>query len=431
MLTRRKRLGAITFLLLAGFILSAEWAASKQPTAPLDSHRLRLEEVVPAGGLNRPVDVAHAGDERLFVVELEGTIRVVYADGTVAPEPFLDISDQVALEGEQGLLGLVFHPDYENNGIFYVNYTALPDGDTHVSRFNVTGDPDVADEGTEVVILSIEQPHTTHNAGDLAFGPQDGYLYVPTGDGGSAHDPWNNAQDAGVLLGKILRIDVDMNAAGSPDCGAPGLYTVPQDNPFVDGAGGACDEIWALGLRNPWRISFDRLTGDLYIGDVGQSAWEEVNFQPAASTGGQNYGWSCLEGAHVNEDTHVESCEAPEAYEMPVYEYAHTRGATCTAVTGGFVYRGSQYPELSGRYFFADLCSGLVWDLDPEADWQVTLHGNMSAQLVPVATFGEGVDGELYLANTDSGALYHLAAQSPFPVSDRAYLPVAPRPGVE
>ena len=241
-----------------------------------------------AGGFTRPVDIVNAGDSRLFIVEQRGIIKIIDGNGQVLSTPFLDIDARVGSQGnEQGLLGLAFHPDYANNGFFYVNYTNNS-GDTRIARFKVSADnPNVADPNSEKLLLPVDQPYSNHNAGDLTFGP-DGYLYFGLGDGGSGGDPQNNGQTATAYLGKMLRIDVDN---GDP-------YAIPPTNPFKD-TDFYLDEIWATGLRNPWRFSFDRLTGDLWIGDVGQDAWEEIDFQPASSTGGENYGWRCYEGNHV------------------------------------------------------------------------------------------------------------------------------------
>lgn len=353
--------------------------------------------------LERPVDIANAGDERLFVVERAGRIRIVEPDGTVLVVPFLDIRDRVEWmsNGEQGLLGLAFDPNYAANGYFYVNYTAKPGGDTRISRFQVSGNPDLALADSEEIVLTVDQPAGNHNGGDLAFGPEDGYLYIALGDGGGSNDPWNNAQALDELLGKILRIDVD-SAPGSspPDCG-DGPYRVPTTNPFHDGQGGACDEVWALGLRNPWRFSFDAQTQAIYIADVGQSAWEEVNVQPAA--GGTNYGWSCYEGAHPNPNTSMPECLPATAYTMPAFEYNHD-GGECS-VTGGFVYRGEDYPALVGHYLFTDYCSGIFWEMRP--DGAVTRQEHL--QKSGYSSFGEGVDGELYVANVITGELFRVA----------------------
>ncbi len=362
-----------------------------------------------ASGLASPVDIANAGDERLFVVEQAGRIRVLEPDGTVLPAPFLDIRARVLSGGERGLLGLAFHPDYQTNGYFYVNYTrdaAAPanDGDTVIARFSVSADPDVADPNSEQILMVIPQPDTNHNGGDLNFGP-DGYLYIGLGDGGGGGDPGDFAQDPAELLGKMLRIDVD-GGGHSPDC-ASGPYTVPADNPLV-GTAGACDEIWASGLRNPWRFSFDRQTGDMFIGDVGQASWEEIDFQPAASTGGENWGWDCFEGDHSFADPSPRiGCGPAGDYDFPIFEY-ESNGGPC-AVTGGFVYRGGLYPAMVGHYIFADYCSGDFWSLsNPGGSGWVSLYqGDFGSSFT---TFGEGADGELYAAS--GGTIYHVIAES-------------------
>lgn len=389
--------------------------ASPKVPAAVD---LDLETYVAVGELERPVAVTHAGDDRLFVAERAGTIRVVAAGGTVLDTPFLDIRDRVEWEShpERGLLGVTFHPDYANNGYLYVNYTAKPDGDTHISRFQVTADPNVADAGSEHQILFVDQPYANHNAGDLAFG-EDGYLYIPLGDGGSGNDPENRAQNMELILGKMLRVDVDQQATGAPDCGtrqgggAPGAYTVPADNPFVDGAGGSCDEIWTSGLRNPWRISFDRVAHHLYIGDVGQGAWEEVDFQLNDSPGGEDYGWSCYEGDHFNSNNNMPagSCEPADQFVPPIFEFDHS--GNCSVI-GGYVYRGIEYPALYGRYLLTDHCSGTFWDLvrDENGTWQSTRHENL--QRSGYSSFGEDAEGELYVTNLSNGALYRVVENS-------------------
>ena len=371
---------------------------------------LELERFVQPNQLSMPVDVTHAGDSRLFVVERQGRIRIVRADGSVEPVPFLDINERVLSDAsERGLLGLAFHPDYRQNGVFYVNYTAEPDGDTRVSRFSVTaGNADVADPNSELLLLEINQPYPNHNAGDLLFGPQDGYLYIPLGDGGSGNDPQNRAQNMELLLGKLLRIDVDQGPGNVPDCGAPGNYTIPVDNPFLDGEGGACDEIWALGLRNPWRASFDRQTHNLYIGDVGQGQWEEIDMQPADATGGENYGWPCYEGTHYNNQNNMPVCEDPGAYEMPIFEINQDQNGAC-AVTGGYVYRGLRFPQMQGHYFLTDLCAAYLWDLQNVGGaWQNVRHDNMQSDLGGVVSFGEDVYGELFLAHYGDDVIYRL-----------------------
>lgn len=359
-----------------------------EPTPPATA--LELEPITDE--LDQPVHVTHAGDGsgRLFVVEKAGTIRIV-TDGTVNPLPFLDLTPLVGSAGsEQGLLSVAFHPDYETNGYFYVNYTDL-DGDTVVARYSVSANPDVADPNSDETILTLDQPAANHNGGLLLFGP-DGYLYVGTGDGGSAGDPWGNAQNPDVLFGKMLRLDVD---GAEP-------YTIPPDNPFVDDPM-ARDEVWALGLRNPWRYSFDRTTNDLWIGDVGQGAWEEVDLQPAGSPGGENYGWDVMEGTHCFEPS--VGCDR-SGLTLPVVEYGHT-GGNCS-VTGGYVYRGAAFPSLAGVYFFGDYCSGRIWSLSREgdSDWTMTEVLDTDHQ---ISSFGEDEAGELYLTDLDGG-LYRLSA---------------------
>ena len=357
-------------------------------------------------GLDQPVTITSAdvGDGRLFITEQDGTISIVESDGTVLTPPFLDIEARVdSSQNEEGLLGLVFHPNYRNNGIFYVNYTHTTGSRiTRISRFRVTDDPNVADPDSEEILLTVNQPDWNHNAGDMHFGP-DGYLYIPLGDGGGSGDPDNNAQNMGLLLGKTIRIDVDSGPGSVPDCSGSGTgnYTIPNDNPFIDGAGGTCDEIWASGLRNPWRFSFDRLTGDMYIGDVGQFVWEEIDYQPANSTGGEDYGWRCYEGNHAFNTT---GCAPMGTFTFPIFEYSHT-GNGCS-VTGGYVYRGVQYPAMYGRYLLTDYCTGDFWDLDVNNAFADTKH-NFPAHF-GLAAFGELPDCELYVANRDSGILYHL-----------------------
>lgn len=370
-----------------------------------DDGELSLDLVPFTTGLNSPVSMANAGDDRLFVVEQAGRIRIVEADGTLLLVPFLDIVDRVdSSPSEGGLLGLAFHPEYADNGYFYVNYTYLSGVTryTRISRFTVTGDPDVADPDSENVLLTVVQPAPNHNAGDIHFGP-DGYLYIPLGDGGGAGDTANNAQTPTNILGSVSRIDVDMGPGEVADCVGLGSgdYTVPNDNPFADGPGGNCDEIWAIGLRNPWRSSFDRDTGDFFMGDVGQGDWEEVDFQPAASTGGENYGWRCYEGNH---EYNPAGCGPMEDYTFPIFEYVSS--GNCSVI-GGYVYRGSQYPIMTGRYFLTDYCSGNFWDLEPAgADtWLATEHSNL--QQSGFTTFGEALDGELYVAK-NNGTIYHL-----------------------
>lgn len=342
-----------------------------------------------AAGLEQPTSLVHAGDGsgRLFVTEQRGIIRILQ-DGQVLETPFLDLTPLVGSDGlEQGLLDVVFHPDYASNGFLYINYTDLA-GDTVVARYSVSSDPSVADPASVKIILQIDQPYPNHNGGQLQFGP-DGMLYVGMGDGGAAGDPMGNAQRLGSLLGKLLRLDVN---SGDP-------YGAPPDNPFV-GQAGARPEVWAFGLRNPWRFSFDRATGDVYIADVGQHELEEVNVQPAGSRGGENYGWDVLEGTRP-----FEGQPRPDLV-MPVAEYSHEFGCS---ITGGYVYRGSAMPELSGLYVYGDWCSGLVWALSRNAagEWTSTVLYETGLN---ISSFGEDEAGELYLLDHSGGAVYRWQA---------------------
>jgi glucose/arabinose dehydrogenase len=355
---------------------------------------LTFEEV--ATGLSNPLWITSPpGDSRLFVVEQTGTIRIVQ-DGALLPDPFLDISDRITTQGaEQGLLGLAFHPDYATNGAFYVYYTDTA-GTVVVSRFGVSGDPNVADPASEVVTLTQAEPYPNHNGGAILFGP-DGYLYLGIGDGGSAGDPQGNGQNLGTWLGKLLRIKPDPAAVTD----AP-QYAIPGDNPFVDTAG-ALPEVWSYGLRNPWRVSFDSATGDLWIADVGQNEWEEIDRAAAGSPGGENYGWSIREGAHC---FRAETCDTDGLID-PVAEYSHSEGVS---VTGGYVYHGTAIPELDGTYLYADFGTGLLWGLRPAGDGTYVASAPIETGF-NVASFGQGNDGELYLAlfGQDGGSIVRLA----------------------
>jgi len=346
-----------------------------------------------AGGFSRPLYLTHAGDGsgRLFVVEQSGQIKIIQ-DGAIAETPFLDVSSLISPEAlgndytERGLLGLAFHPDYAENGFFFINYTDRS-GNTVVERYTVSADdPNAADPNSAVQLLYIEQPYRNHNGGHMAFGP-DGYLYIALGDGGSAGDPQNNAQNLGTLLGSILRIDVNSDQG----------YSIPENNPFVGNAD-ARPEIWAWGLRNPWRFSFDRATGDLYIADVGQGEWEEVNVQPASSTGGENYGWNIYEGSHT-----YAGGEAATEVIMPVFEYSHSGTGGCS-VTGGHVYRGETLPELQGIYFYGDWCTGTIWSgsQDSSGAWQTSVFMESGIQ---ISSFGEDEAGELYVVDHNGSIL--------------------------
>jgi len=317
---------------------------------------------------------------------------------------FLDIRSLVGCCGERGLLGLAFHPRYSENGFFFVDYTNTA-GDTVIARYRISSDPAVADSSSGVTLLTISQPFANHNGGQIAFGP-DGYLYVGMGDGGSANDPMCNGQRDESLLGKVLRIDVDANASSPP------FYGIPADNPFA-APGGARDEIWAKGLRNPWRFSFDRSTGDLFIGDVGQGAREEIDFQAAGSPGGWNYGWKVMEGTICGGGgtsgcpTGVPACNSP-VLALPILEYSHS-GADCS-VTGGYVYRGRQFPQLAGTYLYGDYCTGKIWGATNAAGaWSARLFSQRASNLT---TFGEDASGELYLA-TENGRFARIVDANP------------------
>jgi glucose/arabinose dehydrogenase len=347
-------------------------------------------------GLTQPVGVTNAGDGsgRLFVTEKGGLIRVV-ENGQLLPEPFLDVSSLLTPDprSEQGLLGLAFHPDYKNNGTFFIYYSNANKkeneaADTVVARYQLSGDPNKADPASAKIILTIEQPFWNHNGGHISFGP-DGYLYIGTGDGGDGGDPQQNAQNLTKLLGKLLRLDVNADT-----------YNIPVSNPWKSESG-AATEIWAYGLRNPWMFSFDRATGDLYIGDVGQDKYEEINFQPGGSKGGENYGWRCKEAIH--DFQMADDCKTKTLVD-PILEYPH--GEDGVSVTGGFVYRGTLVPALEGAYIFADFASGKVWTAtNNEGVWTRELLEQTS---FGVSSFGEDEAGELYVTDFSNGALYQL-----------------------
>jgi glucose/arabinose dehydrogenase len=355
---------------------------------------IQVETVTPVTG--SPVAITHAGDGsgRLFITLQEG--RVMIFNGTLLPTPFLDISSLVSCCGERGLLSVAFHPNYATNGFFFVNYTNTL-GNTVVARYQVSADPNVAASGSARFILGARQPFANHNGGQLQFGP-DGYLYIGLGDGGAGGDPGNRAQNLGLLLGKILRINVD---GALP-------YTIPPDNPFV-GNPNARPEIWAYGLRNPWRFSFDRHTGHLFIGDVGQGAFEEVDFQLGNSLGGENYGWRLMEGKHCFNP--ARNCRNP-SLKLPILEYSHTEGC---AITGGYRYRGVQFPQLVGTYLFADFCNGQIWGAThaPGTGWTRTLQATTTAR---ISTFGEDEAGEIYFAHRGgaaTGAIFRISNYVP------------------
>ncbi|TDI69406.1 MAG: T9SS type A sorting domain-containing protein [Bacteroidetes bacterium] len=345
--------------------------------ATLFSQNITLESF--ATGFSFPVDLKNAGDARLFVVEQGGLIKILNADGTTNATPFLDISSLVSGGSEQGLLGLAFHPNYAANGYFYVNYTDNS-GDTEVSRFSVSaGDPDVADPNSEFPIIAYNQPFSNHNGGSINFGPDDGFLYISAGDGGSGGDPGNRAQNTEILLGKLLRIDVDNPGGGNN-------YGIPVDNPFAGDPPNA-EEIWAYGLRNPWKFSFDRDNGDLWIADVGQNAIEEIN-KAGGTEAGLNYGWRCYEGSLP---FNTAGCPNPSELTFPIAEYPHPTGFS---ITGGYVYRGSVYSDIAGYYFCGDFGTGLIATVDPGGSFNNlgTFGGSWSS-------FGQDITGELYIVN--------------------------------
>jgi glucose/arabinose dehydrogenase len=364
--------------------------------APFDPKHVAVAFDQIASGFESPLAVVNAGDGsgRLFVVEQGGRVRIV-RNGAVLPKPFLDIAGEISSGGERGLLGLAFHPGFPNDPRIFVDYTDT-NGDTRVSSFTVDpATPDSVDPRTEHRLLFVKQPYPNHNGGALAFGP-DGELYISLGDGGSGGDPQGNGQSLTTLLAKILRIDVDHPGNGRP-------YGIPTDNPYASGSGGRRPEIWLTGLRNPWRMSFDRATGDLWIGDVGQSAWEEIDVQRAGVPGGTNFGWNRMEGTHCYRPSN--GCEDP-ALTLPVAEYGHDQGCT---VIGGVVYRGSAQALLTGGYLFADYCSGRVWAIDASTN-DVRTPTLVADTKHSFAAFGEDESGEVYAVDIAAGSLLEVTA---------------------
>ena len=378
--------------LAVAFGISALHAQDTPPVTTRDSapDPAAVELVEVARGFRRPLLVTHAGDgsNRLFVVEQGGVIHVIQ-DGVVLETPFLDVSDLIHRDvfsggyTERGLLGLAFHPEYASNGLFYINYTDTS-GNTVVAQYSVSSDPNVADPASAVTVLTQEQPYANHNGGHMVFGP-DGYLYIAMGDGGSAGDPQNNGQNPATLLGSLLRIDVNED----------GTYAIPEDNPANRDSRFA-PEVWAYGLRNPWRFSFDAATGDLYIADVGQNQWEEVNMEPAGSAGGLNYGWNIFEGTHP-----FAGGEETEDMLFPFAEYNHSQGIS---VTGGYVYRGSELPDLEGVYFYGDYGYGTVWAAyrTPDGEWVSDVFMNTGRT---ISSFGVDEQNELYLVDYNGAVL--------------------------
>ena len=359
-------------------------------------------------GLARPVfvDAAPGDDSRIFIVEQRsgstGRIRVFdLSSNMLLSTPFLSVS--VSTSSEQGLLGMAFHPDYASNGYFFINYTNTS-GDTIIARYQVSStNPNVANASSATTVMTIDQPYSNHNGGMIDFGP-DGYLYIGTGDGGSGGDPGNRSQDiTGQLLGKMLRIDVNSLP-----------YSIPADNPFVGVTGD--DEIWAYGLRNPWRFSFDSETGDMYIADVGQNAWEEIDVQPASSAGGENYGWRCYEGDHAY---NTSGCPGSGTMVFPVHEFSHGGSPYRCSITGGNVYRGDAIPDLQGTYFFGDYCSNQIWSFRWDGSGGITSYEDRTSELAPnagsiasISGFGEGADGTIYVCDL-GGEVFAIQADAP------------------
>ncbi|WP_313000782.1 PQQ-dependent sugar dehydrogenase [Chryseobacterium gleum] len=373
----------------------------------VNSQSINLEEFVT--GLTSPVEITNANDSRLFVVQQNGIIKIIQPNGTINSTNFLDISSKIIFGGERGLLGLAFHPQYSANGYFFVYYNNTA-GNVTVARYSVSStDPNVADPASEKILLSIPKPFDNHNGGSIHFAP-DGKLWIITGDGGSGGDPNNNAQNKNSLLGKMLRIDVD----------AAGPYNIPLDNPFAGAGVDGADEIWAYGLRNAWKFSFDLTTGNAMIADVGQGAIEEINRMPVIQ-GGLNYGWRCYEG---NNAYNTAGCAAQSTMTFPVAVYDHS-GGKCS-ITGGYVYRGSQYPSLQGKYFFADYCSTQIGILDSNNSitWTTPYSGNN------FSTFGEDDQKGLYVAAVNNGKIFKITTGTLGTQEDNAFgnIKVYPNP---
>lgn len=396
-------LSMLIVLLLSGLFsinMPTTQAQGKVPSAP---EPWKYEWAKISSDFDYPIYLTHAGDgsQRLFGVEQSGQIFIIQ-DGKFNPTPFLDLGSLVIediLSGgysERGLLGLVFHPQYKQNGLFFVHYNNKQ-GDTIIARYKVSSnDANRADPQSAKVLMTVKQPYDNHKGGQLAFG-RDGFLYIGLGDGGSTGDPQGYGQNKNTKLGKVLRIDVNTPDSADPNALA---YAIPPSNPFVNQANTA-PEIWAYGLRNPWRFSFDRETGDLYIGDVGDSKIEEINFQPAESKGGENYGWNYFEGLEK-----FRTDPEPEGLVKPFHTYTRAQGC---AVVGGYVYRGNLIPALRGVYFFADYCTGRIWSAfrDAAGKWQIAIFTETKS---PISSFGENENGELYLVGYKTG-IFRLKAK--------------------
>ena len=391
-----------------------------------------------ATGFFQPTIIASSGivgDMRLFVAERDGAIKLLDGQGNpIGTTSFMNIDDRVFYNpdlgySEQGILGMAFDPNYDGvtNRDFYLHYTGIVSGtldtpESRISRFRSNpSDLNKANRDTEEILLTVEQPHVVHNGGSIAFGP-DGFLYVGFGDGEGAGDNKQNAQNMGILLGKLLRLDVRSTPDGSADCsGRGGDYVVPASNPFVDGSGGDCDEIWALGLRNPWRFSFDRDGGDLFVGDVGENRYEELDFQEDGDPGGQNYGWPCYEGNHVLRTTPPNCDPPPSGLTFPRHEYPHPLPGFASAIVAGHVYRGTDFPSLEGLFFYADY-GGKVWTADLTGGGFVPRLQVDTFQ--PWSTFGENSQGELFIANVDAGqgdgSVYRI-----IPLPESVFIPIS------
>ncbi len=380
----------LLLIALLAFSCMSSSSVDSEPPPPAENS-FKVVKAFPNLSFQKPLDLQHPGDgsNRLFVVEQRGMIYSFENDlSTTIKHLFLDIRDQISAGGERGLLGLAFHPNYENNGYFYVNYTAPNPLRTVISRFQVSSNNlNRANPGSETIILTFEQPYSNHNGGQIRFGP-DGNLYIATGDGGSGGDPMGNAQNRKVLLGKILRIDVDGSQNGKN-------YAIPPGNPYTGNTQGFQEEIYAYGFRNPWRFSFDAKTGQLWVGDVGQGQWEEID---VVEKGG-NYGWNIMEGAHCYS---ADTCDRPVLI-LPIREYSHEKGQS---VTGGFVYRGSQMEQLKGLYIYADFISGRIWALN-FSDSENMKNTLLVDTDLRISSFGVDANNELYISSFD-GSIYRL-----------------------
>ncbi|HSI77421.1 MAG TPA: PQQ-dependent sugar dehydrogenase [Lunatimonas sp.] len=385
-----KRITIVLFIFFSSISLGCT-QENKVPE-PILPEKIKITDAFPGLTFTRPVDVQHAGDERFFVVEQRGVISVVSGDSQDREKgTFLDIESQVRDQGnEEGLLGLAFHPDYDNNGYFFVNYTASSPNRTVISRFEVSGsNADQADVGSELILLEIEQPYGNHNGGQVVFGP-DGYLYTGMGDGGSGGDPQNNSQNLTNLLGAILRIDVD-NPSNALN------YSIPTDNPFVNNTEGYREEIFAYGLRNPWRFSFDVENGNLWTGDVGQNRLEEINI----IENGGNYGWRLMEGTQCFNPS--SDCDQSGLI-LPIWEYGRSAGDV--SITGGFVYRGENIPQIQGQYIYGDFVSGRIWSLDV-TDMDDPINTELMQVSFGLSSFGVDSNNELLLCGFD-GKIHRL-----------------------